>query len=79
MGPERAYVTDVDVKSGVLDAFVDCLLDDPCPLDQTELAAFEKNIRSMCGKLQAMIDEAEGQARKDMMHKCILADNGALS
>jgi len=71
MGVEKAFVSDMDVKSGILDVFVDCLLDDTEFNKLPEVKQFEKNVRTVCGALQSMIDDAEGQARRDTMHKCI--------
>lgn len=71
MGADRQHVNDLDVKAGVLDAFVDILHDERQSVQSADLAAFEKNVRKVCEKLQSMIDEAEGQARRDMMHKCV--------
>jgi predicted ATPase len=71
MGTEKSHLSDADVKAGVLDALVELVIDDNCKSFEAELTAFEKNVRKVCEKIQAMIDEAEGQARRDIMHKCV--------
>lgn len=71
LGSSKDFVSDLDIKSGVLDQFVESLLEQPDSSGDEDVKAFEKNIRAVCGKLQAMIDTAEGQARKDLMHKCV--------
>lgn len=71
LGSAKAFVGDLDIKSGVLDQFVETLLELPESESDGDVKAFEAIIRGVCGKLQAMIDNAEGQARKDMMHKCV--------
>jgi hypothetical protein len=71
LGSSRDFVSDLDIKSGVLDQFVESLLERPDDSGDENVRAFEKNIRAVCAKLQAMIDTAEGQARKDLMHKCV--------
>lgn len=71
MGADKAFVGDMEIRGAILDVFVECLLHDEDFNKLPEVSQFETNVRVMCEKLQAMIDDAEGQARRDTMHKCV--------
>lgn len=70
IGAEATSLRDEELKGELLDAFVDHLSSDLFN-EEAELHALEENVRIVCDKLRAMIDEAQRRAERESLHKCV--------
>lgn len=75
VGAEAKSLADIEVKGGIFDSFVDCLLDTKAFEESTDVkaafSAFEQNIRAVCAKLQEILSAAETRSRRDRLQKNI--------
>ena len=72
-GAEAKSLSDIEVRGGLFDVFVDLLLD-TSEFEATDqlrsgLSAFEQNVRAICAKLQDMLSAAETRSRRDRLRK----------
>ena len=70
IGAESSSLRDEELKGELLDAFVDHLGSDLFN-EEAAFHAFEENVRIVCDKLRAMIDEAQRRAERESLHKCV--------